>query len=468
MENEVFKLRGIFPGLFSFTWTFESFFRKPLLRKGSYLVALGNPLDDTVVAGGALRYYPIDQNWQAIALELFDISSTILVHPGNSENLKWELNQISQNPEWLNKLFLLAPPKQSRFILALRSFENFLRNIPQTPWDRVVRGFESAGLSLPALCPGVGSIIRFNHKGAGCIVAVDCCGANDYLKVFQDGEISIVETSYDNNYSHSTNNRPFRLAMLVYIAIASIFFVSVVIYYDSGLYPDFTNYNSTFTKTRNSEQSPAPSHDSIATIQGAITVEPEAIDSIVSDYTVEYLNDDVINQHLNNNPLISSNVIDFVPKGYLVLDSLLGDLNRDKFIDAILILKRIEENEGRDDLLRPLMLFAGLYGQKFQLVAINSDIVLCKGCGGTIIDPYKKTVIRNGYFSIEHLILGTPSMSRIITFKFIKNKRTFYLSRDAGVVYDSASHSEIDYKINEGDFLHVTFDEYKNEIKSIQ
>src|SRR6218665_662484 len=62
-------------------------------------------------------------------------------------------------------------------------------------------------------------------------------------------------------------------------------------------------------------------------------------------------------------PLDSSQLARYIPKGYVLLDSASGDLNRDQYDDMILVLNKPDEKETSDvsehPTLRPLLLLIG-------------------------------------------------------------------------------------------------------------
>jgi hypothetical protein len=90
----------------------------------------------------------------------------------------------------------------------------------------------------------------------------------------------------------------------------------------------------------------------------------------------------------------------FIPAGYVLLDSASGDLNRDSYRDLVLVLKKNRE-EDSVDVPRPLLLLLGS-AAGYSLAGRNDNVVLCYSCGGVFGDPYQGITIKNGYFSIEH------------------------------------------------------------------
>lgn len=159
----------------------------------------------------------------------------------------------------------------------------------------------------------------------------------------------------------------------------------------------------------------------------------------------------------------ANKITSFIPSGYSVLDSRTGDLNKDNYPDAILILKANEE-ETNEDLARPLMLLTGTASGNYKLIARNDSIVLCKGCGGIFGDPYDGITIKNGYFSVEHYGGSSWRWTRIITFKYDLRSRSFKLHRDAGTSYHTSDPNKYEDHINnKEDYGKVTFTEFNNK-----
>ncbi|WP_353573366.1 lysozyme inhibitor LprI family protein [Candidatus Albibeggiatoa sp. nov. BB20] len=118
---------------------------------------------------------------------------------------------------------------------------------------------------------------------------------------------------------------------------------------------------------------------------------------------------------------VGRNVSDFVPIGYKVLDVTEGNLNRDKYTDVILILGQ-ENEQDQEDALRPLLILTRDASNQLHLAARNDHVVLCVECGGMLGDPYQRTAIKNGYFTVEHHGGSSWQWTKYITFKYIPKK----------------------------------------------
>ncbi len=154
----------------------------------------------------------------------------------------------------------------------------------------------------------------------------------------------------------------------------------------------------------------------------------------------------------------------FIPKGYTVLDSAFGDLNKDAYTDLLLILRSDTENMNPDT-TRPIVVLAGSAGGAFRLLARGDRAVLCANCGGVHGDPYEAITIKNGFFSIEHYGGSGWRWTRIITFKYDSKSSTFKLHRDAGVSYHASEPNKqtslVHQKKNYG---RVTLKDYNHEL----
>lgn len=130
-------------------------------------------------------------------------------------------------------------------------------------------------------------------------------------------------------------------------------------------------------------------------------------------------------------PMDSAQLAQYIPKGYMLLDSASGDLNRDEYEDMILVLNKPDEKETSDvsahPTLRPLLLLLGQSSRTYKVVARNDKTVYCVDCGGMMGDPFTQIVIKNGYFSIEHYGGSSWRWGLITTFKYSTTNKTWYL-----------------------------------------
>ncbi|MEK7990054.1 MAG: lysozyme inhibitor LprI family protein [Thiotrichaceae bacterium] len=160
---------------------------------------------------------------------------------------------------------------------------------------------------------------------------------------------------------------------------------------------------------------------------------------------------------------------DFVPLGYKVLDVTEGDLNRDKYTDVVLILKHQDEEqhqeaEQQDDALRPLLVLTRNANNELRLAARNDHVILCASCGGMLGDPYQRTAIKKGYFTIEHHGGSSWRWTKYITFKYVAKQSNWYLHKVTDQSYHASDPDNIETSTQTTDnFGSVLFSDYHNE-----
>lgn len=126
----------------------------------------------------------------------------------------------------------------------------------------------------------------------------------------------------------------------------------------------------------------------------------------------------------------------YVLQGYEMLDVAKGDLNGDNLLDYILILK----TKGEDTLTfdnaeweaaRPLLLIIRQPGGGLKSAASNTELVLCRQCGGAMGDPYMGMAIKKNEFSVEAYGGSSWRWGETITFRYDKEKKNWYLQTHA-------------------------------------
>ncbi|HTA61315.1 MAG TPA: hypothetical protein VK835_02620 [Bacteroidia bacterium] len=150
--------------------------------------------------------------------------------------------------------------------------------------------------------------------------------------------------------------------------------------------------------------------------------------------------------------LLSTNIFaqktginDFVLKGYSILDKAQGDLNQDGYQDYIVILRNnLDTSFG--DTARPLLIIHGQQNGTYNLVEQNSNVVLCKTCGGAFGDPYSAITIKNNYFSVEFYGGSNWRWSRVITFKYNLLTKSYILHKDAGESFNALEPDKTEYE----------------------
>ena len=158
-------------------------------------------------------------------------------------------------------------------------------------------------------------------------------------------------------------------------------------------------------------------------------------------------------------PSTVNSIIDYFSKsGFSLRDSVSGDLNRDTLSDMILLFDKngFAKQISKDSIdPRTVVILCGTGSGLYNQAATNDSVALCKTCGDTLSDPYLKTVIKKGCFSIEHQGQYLIKWKRITTFKFIKENKNWILNQD-GII----SANKYNVIKTRKDFGLITFDRF--------
>lgn len=159
---------------------------------------------------------------------------------------------------------------------------------------------------------------------------------------------------------------------------------------------------------------------------------------------------------------IYTSIKKFVPKDYLVLDQVDGDLNSDGLPDKIIVLK--QKKEVTEEEKRPLLLLIKQKDGAFKKVAENDNIVLSAGDGGVHGDPYYGISIKKGFFSVERFGGSGWRWNQVITFKYNSKVNNWYLYKTGNEYwhYSDTKKVEGEYRTQK-DFGVVLFADYINE-----
>ncbi|WP_343747015.1 hypothetical protein [Chitinophaga sp.] len=155
----------------------------------------------------------------------------------------------------------------------------------------------------------------------------------------------------------------------------------------------------------------------------------------------------------------------FIPKGYEILDTTTGDLNRDALPDMIMVLRKKGEDSTSDVVehpeKRPLLILLGQQDHSYKLAARNDNVVYCVDCGGMMGDPFQGVTIKNGYFSVEHYGGSAWRWTRIITFRYSPDDKNWYLHKDGGDSFHASQPDSVTTKVRTAkDFGKVPFVKY--------
>lgn len=162
-----------------------------------------------------------------------------------------------------------------------------------------------------------------------------------------------------------------------------------------------------------------------------------------------------------------------VPKGYQMLDLVKGDLNGDKLQDYLLILKKKGEDtmtfDNPDwDADRPLLLILRQSNGTLKTAVTNSEIVMCRNCGGAMGDPYMGMTVTTGTFSLEFYGGSSWKWGETITFRYDRVKKNWYLHTHHITSFhglDPENTTE-DITISRSEAGNISLEKYRSEYNS--
>jgi hypothetical protein len=146
--------------------TFEQYLGEEFAEQLGPLVALGNPFDSLPPEGAARSYAP-DEDWQRHFSALANAAAAIVMDGSRSDNLLWELAEITRNG-WQRKLFfLIAPESRSggAFVRLVDALWHLAKGVRIPRWEQFAAELKEAGLHVPAIEPAPGSVVAFDAAG---------------------------------------------------------------------------------------------------------------------------------------------------------------------------------------------------------------------------------------------------------------------------------------------------------------
>ncbi len=138
---------------------------------------------------------------------------------------------------------------------------------------------------------------------------------------------------------------------------------------------------------------------------------------------------------------LSTQVSKFIPKGYVPLDTAIGDVNQDGINDLLLVVR----GKGEDTVFYPtdeeykehrsLSILLGQQDGSYIQARRNDNLVMCINCSGVVrSDPFTGLKIKNGFFSVEHGVAEGPQhWETVTTFKYDREKKEWYLFKIGSV-----------------------------------
>lgn len=174
--------------------------------------------------------------------------------------------------------------------------------------------------------------------------------------------------------------------------------------------------------------------------------------------------DSLISEFVNTN----TPFIQFIPNGYIILDSISGHLNLDEYRDMLLVLKKVNEEEILRDTDneegRIVLLLLGDKDNTYCLAAQNRNIIypLTKyPYGGDIIGSNPLIKIDKGRFSITQEFGFVRLVEQTLSFVYSPDENEWFLNLEAQGRGDSANEDgwRVDY-FTPDDFGIISFGEF--------
>jgi hypothetical protein len=149
------------------TVTVEEYLVEAIERSLGPLVALGSP-EDYLQPLGAAREYAADENWQQRFAQLAAEARAVLLVPGTSNQLSWELETLLRRG-YASKLFIMVG--SVTFAASSLWKIGFLYGWKQAKWPAYHALMESVGYTIPADCPRPLSIMGFDREGRATLIS---------------------------------------------------------------------------------------------------------------------------------------------------------------------------------------------------------------------------------------------------------------------------------------------------------
>lgn len=156
-----------------------------------------------------------------------------------------------------------------------------------------------------------------------------------------------------------------------------------------------------------------------------------------------------------------------IPAEYELFDSAFGHLNDDAYMDGVLVLKSIEEEDfGDSDRDRPIYIVSSNADGAWTVVEKNNNITLCQGCGGVFGDPFESVMIEvDKSFSVNHYGGSADRWTKNTTFSWNAAKGTWILTEDISLGYNTMDpeNTETELNLQEENWGKVSFADYSSD-----
>lgn len=167
------------PRAFRHGVTVEEYFAVAIRRLVGPFIALGDP-QDSIPPGGAARDYMDDESWRQKFRELAARSAFIIMRPGDSDNLRWELVYI-RDAGLCPKLMIVIPPLRRLLDRIGGDRIGMLFDSTTKDWSKFTMVANSIALATGEF-PGPGSVVTFDVTGEALTVAQGATKPEDYVE----------------------------------------------------------------------------------------------------------------------------------------------------------------------------------------------------------------------------------------------------------------------------------------------
>lgn len=129
---------------------------------------------------------------------------------------------------------------------------------------------------------------------------------------------------------------------------------------------------------------------------------------------------------------VPAEVARFVPDEYRAIAVERGDVNRDGREDYVIAIEKVageDDPEELDGEPREVRILTRQPNGSLRLARRAPKAIFCKGCGGTIGDPFMGITVKGGRFTIEHHGGSGWRWTVYFTFAWSRRDRTWQLVR---------------------------------------
>ena len=151
---------------------------------------------------------------------------------------------------------------------------------------------------------------------------------------------------------------------------------------------------------------------------------PADIVSSTIDSTKSLFVDSLIKENEVKTDTLSYYFKEFIPPRGSLISSKFGNLNLDKYRDAVLVV------EDSSQLHRTLLILIGTFSNHYTIAKSSTTAVLMRGDGGVISEPLYGIGIQSGNFSITHLSGSYNRSERTLKFKYSPIDTNWFFESD--------------------------------------